>query len=475
MVFSSTVFMFWFLPIVLLVYFIIPRSIKNLWLLVASLFFYAWGEPTYVWLMIFSIIMNYFFGLAVDKNREKKAKIKWIMVAMVCSNLFILGIFKYTNFIAENIERLTGLTIDVPVIPLPIGISFFTFHALSYVIDVYRGERKVQKNPLNLALYITMFPQLVAGPIVRYQTVANELNKRTESLELVFYGIKRFIIGLAKKMLLANNFGLIADQIFAQSPDQMTTGMAWIGILSYSLQIFFDFAGYSDMAIGLGKMFGFHFLENFNYPYISRSVAEFWRRWHISLGTWFRDYLYIPLGGNRGSNYETYRNLFIVWLATGIWHGASWTFIAWGLYYGFWIAVERAGFGKLISALPKIIQHAYALIIVIVGWVFFRSETFTYAFDYIKTMFAFNGTGLWNASNNFYVSEYGILFIIAVIAATPIGKIVAHKIGDWLISKNRITYFGFQLGEAGWYCLLLLISLSYVVASTFNPFIYFKF
>jgi len=475
MVFSSTVFMFWFLPIVLLVYFIIPRSIKNLWLLVASLFFYAWGEPTYVWLMIFSIIMNYFFGLAVDKNREKKAKIKWIMVAMVCSNLFILGIFKYTNFIAENIEKLTGLTIDVPVIPLPIGISFFTFHALSYVIDVYRGERKVQKNPLNLALYITMFPQLVAGPIVRYQTVANELNKRSESLELIFYGIKRFIIGLAKKMLLANNFGLIADQIFAQSPDQMTTGMAWIGILSYSLQIFFDFAGYSDMAIGLGKMFGFHFLENFNYPYISRSVAEFWRRWHISLGTWFRDYLYIPLGGNRGSNYETYRNLFIVWLATGIWHGASWTFIAWGLYYGFWIAVERAGFGKFISALPKIIQHAYALIIVIVGWVFFRSETFTYAFDYIKTMFAFNGTGLWNASNNFYVSEYGILFIIAVIAATPIGKIVAHKIGDWLISKNRITYFGFQLGEAGWYCLLLLISLSYVVASTFNPFIYFKF
>ena len=475
MVFSSTVFMFWFLPIVLFVYFIIPRSIKNLWLLVASLFFYAWGEPTYVWLMIFSIIMNYFFGLAVDKNREKKAKIKWIMVAMVCSNLFILGIFKYTNFIAENIEKLTGLTIDVPVIPLPIGISFFTFHALSYVIDVYRGERKVQKNPLNLALYITMFPQLVAGPIVRYQTVANELNKRSESLELIFYGIKRFIIGLAKKMLLANNFGLIADQIFAQSPDQMTTGMAWIGILSYSLQIFFDFAGYSDMAIGLGKMFGFHFLENFNYPYISRSVAEFWRRWHISLGTWFRDYLYIPLGGNRGSNYETYRNLFIVWLATGIWHGASWTFIAWGLYYGFWIAVERAGFGKFISALPKIIQHAYALIIVIVGWVFFRSETFTYAFDYIKTMFAFNGTGLWNASNNFYVSEYGILFIIAVIAATPIGKIVAHKIGDWLISKNRITYFGFQLGEAGWYCLLLLISLSYVVASTFNPFIYFKF
>jgi len=475
MVFSSTVFMFWFLPIVLFVYFIIPRSIKNLWLLVASLFFYAWGEPTYVWLMIFSIIMNYFFGLAVDKNREKKAKIKWIMVAMVCSNLFILGIFKYTNFIAENIEKLTGLTIDVPVIPLPIGISFFTFHALSYVIDVYRGERKVQKNPLNLALYITMFPQLVAGPIVRYQTVANELNKRSESLELIFYGIKRFIIGLAKKMLLANNFGLIADQIFAQSPDQMTTGMAWIGILSYSLQIFFDFAGYSDMAIGLGKMFGFHFLENFNYPYISRSVAEFWRRWHISLGTWFRDYLYIPLGGNRGSNYETYRNLFIVWLATGIWHGASWTFIAWGLYYGFWIAVERAGFGKLIGALPKIIQHAYALIIVIVGWVFFRSETFTYAFDYIKTMFAFNGIGLWNASNNFYVSEYGILFVIAVIAATPIGKIVAHKVGDWLISKNRITYLGFQLGEAGWYCLLLLISLSYVVASTFNPFIYFKF
>ncbi|WP_088043476.1 MBOAT family protein [Bacillus sp. EAC] len=475
MVFSSTVFMFWFLPIVLLVYFIIPRSIKNLWLLIASLFFYAWGEPTYVWLMIFSIVMNYLFGLAVDKNREKKSKIKWIMIAMVSCNLFILGIFKYTNFIADNIESLTGLSLNVPVIPLPIGISFFTFHALSYVIDVYRGERKVQKNPLNLALYITMFPQLVAGPIVRYQTVANELNKRTESLELIFYGIKRFIIGLAKKMLLANNFGLIADQIFAQSPDQMTTGMAWIGILSYSLQIFFDFAGYSDMAIGLGKMFGFHFLENFNYPYISRSVAEFWRRWHISLGTWFRDYLYIPLGGNRGSNLETYRNLFIVWLATGIWHGASWTFIAWGLYYGFWIALERGGFGKIIAALPRVIQHLYALIIVVIGWVFFRSATFPYAFAYIKTMFGINGTGLWETSNNFYVSEYGILFILAVLAATPIGKIVAHKVSDYLISKSKITYFGFQLGEAGWYCLLLLVSLSYVVASTFNPFIYFKF
>ncbi|PGS48698.1 MBOAT family protein [Bacillus sp. AFS041924] len=475
MVFSSTVFIFWFLPIVLLIYFVIPRSIKNFWLLLASLFFYAWGEPTYVWLMIFSIIMNYLFGLAVDKNREKKAKIKWIMIAMVSSNLFILGIFKYTNFIADNIEKITGINIDIPIIPLPIGISFFTFHALSYVIDVYRGDRKVQKNPLNLALYITMFPQLVAGPIVRYQTVANELNVRKENLELIFYGIKRFIIGLAKKMLLANTFGQIADQIFAQSPDQMTTGMAWIGIVSYSLQIFFDFSGYSDMAIGLGKIFGFHFLENFNYPYISRSVSEFWRRWHISLGTWFRDYLYIPLGGNRGSNLETYRNLFIVWLATGIWHGASWTFIAWGLYYGFWIALERSGLGKLLNVLPKVIQHFYALIIVIIGWVFFRSETFSYAFDYIKTMFAFNGTGLWNSSNNLYVSEYGLLFIIAIITATPIGKMVTQKLGEWLTSKSKIASLGFQFGEAGWYCFLLLVSLSYVVASTFNPFIYFKF
>ena len=472
MVFSSTVFLFLFLPAVLLIYFLVNRAMKNIVLLAASLFFYAWGEPRYVIIMLLSIVLNYIFALLVDTNRNKKTKIKWIMGIMVVSNLLILGIFKYTNFIVDNINSLLNLSIDIPYIPLPIGISFFTFQAMSYVIDVYRKDGEAQKNPLNVALYVSLFPQLVAGPIVRYQTVADQIKQRFESFDKFAEGTKRFIIGLAKKMLLANNCGLVADQIFALHPSEMSTGLAWIGIIAYSLQIYFDFSGYSDMAIGIGKMFGFDFLENFNFPYISKSVAEFWRRWHISLGSWFRDYVYIPLGGNRKGNLMTYRNLLIVWFATGIWHGASWTFIMWGLYYGMFIMLERAFLGKALKKLPIALQHIYAIFVVIIGWVFFRSETFDYAFSYLGTMFGLNGVGLWNNDAQFYMLEYGILLMIAIIACMPIFNLIKNKLST---HQSKAIVVGKDCLSIAYYFIILFISITYVVSNTFNPFIYFRF
>ncbi|WP_419882307.1 MBOAT family O-acyltransferase [Peribacillus sp. B-H-3] len=478
MLFSSTVFLFLFLPIVLLGYFIIPRKLRNIWLLGASLLFYAWGEPKFVLIMLLSIVLNYFFALIVNSNKNKKTTVKWIIAAMVTANLALLGIFKYAAFVVTNINSIFHSSLDVPDIPLPWGISFFTFHGMSYVIDVYRKDGALQRNPLNMALYISLFPQLIAGPIVRYQTVAKQITVREETLEKFAYGTKRFIIGLGKKMFLANNCGWVADHVFAMDPDHMSTGMAWIGIIAYSLQIYFDFSGYSDMAIGLGRMFGFHFLENFNYPYISRSVAEFWRRWHISLGSWFKDYLYIPLGGNRGTTFQVYRNLFIVWLATGIWHGASWTFIAWGLYYGAFIMLEKAFLGKWLAAVPVFIQHVYALLVVVVGWVFFRAETFTYAADYIKTMFGFNGIGFWDRNAAYYFSEYGILILLAIIGAAPVLKAINGKTIGKIQSAGTntgVAAAAWSSTQTAYYMIVLLIAIFSVVSSSFNPFIYFQF
>ena len=472
MLFSSTVFLFLFLPIVLVAYFMVRPGLKNIVLLAASLFFYAWGEPKFVIIMIISIIMNYFFALFVDAKRDKKTQVKWIMGIMVACNLLLLGIFKYANFLVDSINGILQTSISIPTIPLPIGISFFTFQAMSYVIDVYRRDGEVQKNPLNMALYISLFPQLIAGPIVRYQTVANQIKVRFETFDKFSEGVKRFIIGLAKKMLLANNCGLVADQIFALHPSEMSTGLAWIGIIAYSLQIYFDFSGYSDMAIGLGKMFGFEFLENFNYPYISRSIAEFWRRWHISLGSWFRDYLYIPLGGNRNGNLNTYRNLLIVWFATGLWHGASWTFIVWGLYYGLFIMIERAFLGDLLKRMPVALQHFYSLVIVVIGWVFFRSATFEYAFAYIQTMFGFNGIGFWDLQAKYYSFEYGIIILVAIIAATPIFKFMQEKLA---VQSSKVMIGGRETMSVVYYLAIFVLSVTYVVSNTFNPFIYFRF
>lgn len=476
MLFSSSVFLFYFLPIVLGLYFISPRFLRNIILLVASLFFYAWGEPKYILIMLISITMNYFFGLWVDRYRDDAKRIKATMIAMVIANIGMLGVFKYTGFFVQNTNSLFGLNLNDPEIPLPIGISFFTFQAMSYVIDVYRKDGKVQRNPLDLALYIALFPQLIAGPIVRYQTVADEINDRRETLDDFVSGIQRFVIGLGKKMILANSCGYVADQVFDYSADGMSTSLAWIGIIAYSLQIYFDFSGYSDMAIGLGRMFGFHFLENFNYPYISKSVSEFWRRWHISLGSWFRDYVYIPLGGNRSGEWKTYRNLAIVWTLTGVWHGASWTFVAWGAYYGVFIMLERAFLGKWLAKIPAVLAHMFTLFVVVIGWVFFRADNFPYAIEYLRTMFALNDTRLVDTAAQFYVVQYGVVIVIAMIAATPIPKWLAAKFlrfevdGTSLIVRQSVAMVR-VLSVA----ILFAISISYVVASTFNPFIYFRF
>jgi alginate O-acetyltransferase complex protein AlgI len=417
--------------------------------------------------MIISILLNYIFALLVDKHRNRKVQVKVILGVSITLNLIILGVFKYSNFIVNSINDLLNTSISIPEIPLPLGISFFTFQSISYIVDIYRKQGEVQRNPLNVALYISFFPQLIAGPIVRYQTIADKIKNRKETIENFAEGIKRFIVGLCKKMFLANNCGLIADQIFSQSPAEISTGASWIGIIAYSLQIYFDFSAYSDMAIGLGKMFGFDFLENFNYPYISKSVSEFWRRWHISLGSWFRDYLYIPLGGNRNGHLKTYRNLLIVWLATGIWHGASWTFVAWGLYYGIFIMIERAFLNKWLSRISSIFSHIYLLFIVMIGWVFFRSDSFSYAFSYIKTMFGINGIGIWDSIATFYFVQYDIVLIISIIGATPFVKILANKFEE----KFRI----FGIVQILCYSILLFISVIYLVTSTFNPFIYFRF
>jgi len=472
--FSSTVFLFLFLPITLLIYYAVRPSFKNVVLLLSSLFFYVWGEPRFAVIMVISIAMNYVFALVVDTNREKKFKVKIILTIMVVSNLVLLGVFKYADFFLSNLNGVFNVDLPLTGIILPIGISFYTFQAISYVVDVYRGDGKVQKNPLNVALYISLFPQLVAGPIVRYQTVAEQIISRKDSIIKFSEGVKRFIIGLSKKLLLANNCGLVADQIFTQDAGQLTTGLAWIGIIAYTLQIYFDFSGYSDMAIGLGKMFGFDFLENFNYPYISKSVSEFWRRWHISLGSWFRDYVYIPLGGNRKGSFLTYRNLFVVWGLTGLWHGASWTFVVWGLYYGIFVMCEKAFLDRVfLSRIPSIFRHIYTLLIVMIGWVFFRSETITQAMTFIKILFGIEGNGLPTYSTEYYVSQYGVIILISIIAVTPIAK----NIIGYLTNKASLQVqmvFNAVL-QPMYYVSIMLITLFNMVSTTFNPFIYFRF
>lgn len=477
MVFSNLVFLFAFLPIVITTYYLVPKQLKNLLLLVASLLFYAWGEPKYIFLMIVSIIMNYIFGIAIHRY-EKNLRLKKITltIAIIC-NIALLGFYKYSNFLIDNLNLLFGWNISNDPIPLPIGISFFTFQAMSYVIDVYRNDAKVQKKLWDLALYISLFPQLVAGPIVRYNTIANQIKSRVHHMELFSDGIRQFIIGLSKKVILANPLGEIADTIFASNPEYMSVSTAWIGIFAYTLQIYFDFSGYSDMAIGLGKMFGFKFLANFNYPYISRNISEFWRRWHISLSSWFRDYIYIPLGGNRKGVWNTYRNILIVWTVTGFWHGASWTFMAWGFYYGVLISIERAGLGKLLNKLWRPFQHLYVLIIVMIGWVFFRADNFTYSFEFIQTLFGLNSAQLMDQVAQGYLHDKIYLFIIAVFFSLPVFPWCIKKLDElqqtssWKQIISPIRYLG---GPLVYFSMLLLVTM-FLVNSTYNPFIYFRF
>ena len=476
MVFSNLVFLFIFLPIVLAIYYISPRKLKNIILLIASLIFYAWGEPVYVFLMLISIVINYVFGLLVANKEKNGKRKKVILVISIIANLLILGYFKYANFFIDLINNIFSTTNAFQDLPLPIGISFFTFQAMSYVIDVYRDDAKKQRNIFDLALFIALFPQLVAGPIVRYTTIAEQLKSRVHNMDLFVKGVQQFILGLSKKVIIANPMGEIADTIFATPTSEMSVATIWLGIIAYSIQIYFDFSGYSDMAIGLGKMFGFKFLINFNYPYISRSVSEFWRRWHISLSSWFRDYIYIPLGGNRGGTFKTYRNILIVWTVTGFWHGASWTFMAWGFYYGVLIAVERAGMLKWINKLPRPLQHVYVIMIVMVGWIFFRADNFTYSFDYIQGMFGIGAATLFDNTASLIINDNGYLFILAFIFAMPVYPWVMDKLNALQVKVNSSIFTTMRnMVEPIVFMLLLLVITVYLVNSTYNPFIYFRF
>lgn len=479
MVFSSAIFLFVFFPVTVCLYFLIPRDAKrlrNIFLLIASLVFYAWGEPKFVFVMLLIIAIDYTIAIYADKARlsgDDRAR-RRIIAVTVASNVSIFFIFKYLNFTIANINALFGSeVIRQTHIALPIGISFMTFQAMSYVFDVLNGKGKLQRNPLNVGLYIALFPQLIAGPIVRYQTVADEIDDRHSSLDDVAEGVSRFIVGLGKKVLIANSVASIADWAFDMAASERTFTIAWIGAIAYTLQIYYDFSGYSDMAIGLGRIFGFHFLENFNYPYISKTVTEFWRRWHISLGTWFRDYVYIPMGGSREGTARTIFNLFVVWTLTGIWHGANWTFIFWGLLYFVCLVIEktlkipkRMEAGE-ISPLAKAGCRVWTGLVVICGWVLFRSDTIKDAAAYIKTMF--DPAGGVFPTDLFQLSQYALILIIGIVFAAP----VIPFIRDRLSERNMGGLYEMMRLPA----LLVICALSviFIIASTYNPFIYFNF
>lgn len=462
MLFSSTVFIFVFLPMVWMGYFLLRpfRHLSNLFLLMASLFFYAWGEPVYVFLMIASIIVNYFFGLRAEKVEQGSKQGHWLIFWMLLYNVGVLFIFKYLAFTISFINSQGGYHFPVPTILLPIGISFFTFQGISYVVDVYRKTDKAQRNILNVGLYLAFFPQLIAGPIVRYNTITQEIESRRDNWDDFSTGLNRFGIGLAKKVLLSNTLAIVADAAFSQVDQGLSLVFAWIGVIAYALQIYYDFSGYSDMAIGLGLMFGFHFNENFNYPYVSQSVSEFWRRWHISLGQWFRDYVYFPLGGSRVTNMDhLIRNLFVVWLLTGIWHGANATFIMWGLWFFVFILIEKLfGLTKALKKRGRALPTTYTLLVVLFGWVLFRSPSMPMAFSYFGHMLnPFKSTFI-TATDLMYLKEYGLFLGAGIVLAIPWKPVKGLK---WLAPLLIWAIF--------------LMSVVYLVKGTYNPFIYFNF
>lgn len=472
MVFSSTEFVWLFLPIILLLYGFVSlferntNLIKNILLLVFSLIFYAWGEPKYILLMLFSITINYILGLLVGRWHNQ-----WLLFLAVCMNLGCLGLFKYFNFFMENINAIFGSNYMAGVeIRLPIGISFYTFQALSYVIDVYRGDNASQKNPLNLALYISFFPQLIAGPIVKYKDIEKQLKVRRVTSQKLALGIRRFIYGLGKKIIISNTCAGVTDTIFALGDNSLSTPIAWVGIICYLFQIYYDFSGYSDMAIGLGKMFGFDFLENFNFPYISASIQEFWRRWHISLSSWFKEYLYIPLGGNRKGKARTYINLLIVFFCTGFWHGASWNFIVWGMFHGMFQLLERGKFGEWLKKdSVKIFGHIYAMLVVTIGWVFFRAETLSKAWKYLVKLFSFNQNGVFTVGK--YLNGYMIaILVLAILFCGIFQKLFPKFYGKHVCNSKGISSLDIFA------CLgIVVFSGILIICDTYNPFIYFQF
>ena len=470
MLFSSITFLFIFLPLTLLLYYLVPFRMKNYVMLAASLIFYAWGEPVYIILMILSIILNYFCGQDIYEKRDNARAMKMSLMFGVVMNLLILGFFKYYGLLMDTINAILPIDIPYRVLALPIGISFYTFQAMSYLIDVYRKEVKPQENILYFALYISMFPQLIAGPIVRYIDIEEQLKERIINSTKFGEGAMYFIRGLAKKVVLANTFGSVYEQVAAMQMGSFSTLTAWVGAIAYAFQIYFDFGGYSDMAIGLGKMFGFEFLPNFNYPYIAKSITDFWRRWHISLSTWFREYVYIPLGGNRCTPSRHILNLLIVWMLTGLWHGAQWNFMFWGLYYGVILILEKYLWGSKIEKLPSAVQHIYAFVLVLFGWVFFFSPTLGYAGQYLKVMFGIGAKGIFDKQGFFMIFTNWLLIVIAVLASAPRGYKLLKKItGCWQSEEVR------AIVTCAVYIAMFLLCIAFLVTETYNPFLYFRF
>ena len=465
MLFTSISFLYYFLPALIIIYFITPKKYKNIILLIASLLFYFYGEPKYVFLMIAEIVIAYTGAILIDKYKSQS---KNTLIITLFIHVFLLIIFKYTNFIIQTINDISNANIKLLNIALPIGISFYTFQIISYIIDVYNGKVKVQKNIINLATYVSLFPQLVAGPIVRYQTVEKELDDRVHSFNNFAYGIRRFSIGLAKKVLIANALGELCTKAFVLN--ETTVIFYWIFGISYMLQLYFDFSAYSDMAIGLGRIFGFNFPENFNYPYISKSITEFWRRWHISLGTWFKDYVYIPLGGNRDGKYKQIRNILIVWLLTGIWHGANWTFLIWGLLFGIILIIEKIFLNKFMEKLPSFIKRIYVLFIVMILFIIFNAENMSVALTNIKGLFGMNGEVFVNDYTLHYLKSYLPLLIISLFGTTPFIKILIDK-----LRKNKYANNIINILEPILIVMILVVVTSYLIDNSYNPFLYFRF
>ncbi len=461
MVFSSIPFLYYFLPAVLIVYFLVPRFLKNTVLLAFSLVFYGYGEPKLLGLMVFTIALLYGCGLAIGKCEAHKWKKFWMIVSVVIS-VALLGIFKYADFFIDSFNSVTGLSIPLLRLALPVGISFYTFQCLSYTIDVYRGDVPVQKNPISFGAYVALFPQLIAGPIVRYIDVARELNERQHSWENIALGLRRFLVGLAKKVILADNFALLM-RLFRESGEPSVL-FYWMYAIAFTMNVYFDFSGYSDMAIGLGRVFGFRFIENFNYPYLSKSVGEFWRRWHMSLGSWFRDYIYIPLGGNRVSQGKWVRNVFAVWMLTGLWHGAAWNFVLWGTMFGVLLLIEK--WVPALQKLPTLARRAYVLLLICVSFVIFNAESMTQAGSDLAGMFGFGGVPVVSGDTLYYLKSYAPLFLMGFVGATPLVRDLANK-----LSEKKIG----AILEPIVMILLLLVCTAYLVDGSFSPFLYFRF
>ena len=463
MLFSSIPFLYYFLPAVIILYFIAPKKLRNSVLLLSSLFFYAWGEPKYVFLMAASILLGYIWGLLIERFKGKKLS-KLFMALSCVSGLGFLAYYKYADFFIENFNAVTGLSLPLLRIALPIGISFFTFQILSYTVDVYRGETPAQRNIINFAAYVSMFPQLIAGPIVRYVDVARELENRTVTAEKIYDGAVRFIVGLSKKVLIANLLGELCDIFRASSEKSLL--FYWVYAVAFTLHIYFDFSGYSDMAIGLGRIFGFHFIENFNYPYISKSITEFWRRWHISLGSWFRDYVYIPMGGNRVGRFRRIFNIFVVWMLTGFWHGAEWNFIIWGLMFAVILIIEKFFLLDLLKKTPAFVNHIYVMLLVMISFVIFNANGLSGAASDIGGMFGFAGVPAVNSETLYYLRSYAVVLILGIVGALPFVTAGAKK-----LRKFKAV----RIAESVVFAGLLLLITAFLVDGSFNPFLYFRF